>query len=115
MMLVALVGGLSSASTAAPSAMPHRPWPDTTSLPSPGSPSGGSVTLLDVTKTAVQPHPLPTGHPGVAFGATWDETWLWDPQRAQGTSELADKALRVRTDQIATRPADQEALSCPPA
>jgi hypothetical protein len=72
------------------------------------------VRPLDEAKTAVQPGPLPTDHPVVVFDVTGDETWLWDPQRAKGTTDLAEKALRVRTDQIATRPAGRGALTCPP-
>nr|WP_159400036.1 hypothetical protein [Streptomyces griseochromogenes] len=48
------------------------------------------------------------------FDLTGDETWLWNPQREKGTANLADKALRVRSDQIATRPAARGAHTCPP-
>ncbi|MFJ8955288.1 hypothetical protein ACIRO1_34870 [Streptomyces sp. NPDC102381] len=72
------------------------------------------VNPLDKAEVAVQPGPLPTGHPVLAFDASGDETWLWDPQRGKGTTDLAERALRVRTDQIATRPAGRGARSCPP-
>ncbi|MEV0643471.1 hypothetical protein AB0I77_53110 [Streptomyces sp. NPDC050619] len=115
MMLVALVGGLASASTAAKrtaaqAAAGHdlAPFFGITAR-------RVCVIPLDATKTAVQPGPLPTDHPVVAIGATGDETWLWDPQRARGSDDLADKALRVRTDQITTLPAAQGVRTCPAA
>ncbi|WP_327591540.1 hypothetical protein [Streptomyces chartreusis] len=69
---------------------------------------------LDAANTAVQPGPLPTGHPVLAFDSSGDETWLWDPQRKAGTAGLTKGALRVRTEQIATRPAARGARTCPP-
>lgn len=72
------------------------------------------VSPLDEAKTAVQPGPVPTGHPVPAFDVTGDETWLWDPQRARGTADLTRKTLRVRTDQIAARPAARRTRTCPP-
>ncbi|MGQ4374793.1 hypothetical protein ACN6K9_001664 [Streptomyces sp. SAS_267] len=71
------------------------------------------VRPLDKANTAAQPGPLPADHPVVMFNVTGDETWLWDPQRAKGTTNLAERALRVRTDQITTRPAAHGALTCP--
>ncbi|MFE9769557.1 hypothetical protein ACFYPC_34400 [Streptomyces sp. NPDC005808] len=110
----ALIAGLSSATTAA-----DRIAAQATAGHDPSPFFGISarrvcVRPLDETKTAVQPGPLPTGHPVIVFDVTGDETWLWDPQRAQGTTDLTKKALRVRTDQIATLPAARGALTCPP-
>lgn len=114
MMAAALLLGLSSATTAA-----QRTAAQAAAGRDPSAFFGISARLvcvspLDKAKTAVQPGPLPTGHPVLAFDATGDETWLWDPQRAKGTANPAEKALRVRTDQIATRPAESGARTCPP-
>ncbi|MFG2795188.1 hypothetical protein [Streptomyces pseudovenezuelae] len=73
------------------------------------------VRPLDAVNTAVQPGPLPTGYPVVAFAATGDETWLWDYQRAKGSADLANGALRVRTDQVAIQPAARGTRTCPPS
>ncbi|OIJ63256.1 hypothetical protein [Streptomyces mangrovisoli] len=71
------------------------------------------VHPLDAAGTAVQPGPLPTGHPVLAFDVTGDETWLWDPLRVTGSAGLAKGALRVRTEQIVTRPAARGTDVCP--
>ncbi|WP_405474920.1 hypothetical protein [Streptomyces sp. NBC_00009] len=113
-MVVALIVGLSSATAAA-----HRTAAQSAAGHDPSSFFGISARLvcvspLDAAHTAVQPGPLPTGHPVLAFDVTGDETWLWDPQRAKGTGDLTKRALRVRTDQIVTRPAARGAHTCPP-
>ncbi|AJP00228.1 hypothetical protein TU94_00295 [Streptomyces cyaneogriseus subsp. noncyanogenus] len=72
------------------------------------------VRPLDAANTAVQPGPLPTGYPVVAFDVTGDETWLWDYRRATASADLAKGALRVRTDQVVTQPAARGARTCPP-
>lgn len=71
------------------------------------------VIALDTKTTAVQPGPLPTDHPVLAFNLTGEETWLWDPARVGAAERLADMALRVPTSQVTTRPAAQGARSCP--
>ncbi|GAA4561274.1 hypothetical protein [Streptomyces collinus] len=113
MMTAAMILGLSSATTAA-----QRTAAQAAAGHDPSAFFGINARLvcvspLDEAKTAVQPGPLPTGHPVLAFHSTGDETWLWDPQRAKGTANPADKALRVRTDQIATRPAERGTHTCP--
>ncbi|WP_332880925.1 hypothetical protein [Streptomyces sp. NBC_00564] len=114
MTVVALIVGLSSATAAA-----DRTAAQAAAGQDPSPFFGISSRLvcvrpLDATNTAVQPGPLPTGHPVVAFDVTGDETWLWDPRRENGTADLAKRALRVRTDQIVTRPAGRGARACPP-
>lgn len=113
MVLVALIGGVFSAATAA-----QRTAAQAAAGLDPARFFGITARLvcvipLDAAKTAVQPGPLPTGHPVVVFGTTGDETWLWDPRRARDSDDLADRALRVRTDQVITRPAAEGARSCP--
>ncbi|MGW6521738.1 hypothetical protein [Streptomyces sp. NPDC054962] len=113
-MAAALIVGLSSATVAA-----HRAATQSAAGHDPSPFFGISARLvcvspLDAANTAVQPGPLPTGHPVIAFDVTGDETWLWDPQRAKGTADLTKRALRVRTDQIVTRPAARGAHTCPP-
>ncbi|MFJ3421923.1 hypothetical protein ACIPN8_36910 [Streptomyces sp. NPDC086082] len=114
MTAMALIVGLSSATTAA-----DRTATQAAAGQDPSPFFGISSRLvcvrpLDAANTAVQPGPLPTGHPVVAFDVTGDETWLWDPRREIGTADLAKRALRVRTDQIVTRPAGHGARACPP-
>ncbi|MFD8462368.1 hypothetical protein ACFV27_25575 [Streptomyces antimycoticus] len=114
MMLMALILGASSAAAAA-----DRTAAQAAAGHDPSSFFGISarrvcVSPLDEAKTAVQPGPVPTGHPVLAFDVTGDETWLWDPQRARGTADLTRKTLRVRTDQIAARPAARGTRTCPP-
>ncbi|WP_328545598.1 hypothetical protein [Streptomyces platensis] len=114
MMAAALLLGLASATAAA-----HRTAAQAAAGQDPSSFFGISARLvcvspLDAANTAVQPGPLPTGHPVVAFDVTGDETWLWDPRRERGSADLAERALRVRTDQIVTRPAARGAHVCPP-
>ncbi|QKW48249.1 hypothetical protein [Streptomyces buecherae] len=114
MMAAAVLLGLTSTTEAA-----HRTAAQAAAGHHPSSFFGISARLvcvspLDAANTAVQPGPLPTGHPVVAFDVTGDETWLWDPQRAKGSADLAERALRMRTDQIATRPAGHGARACPP-
>ncbi|HEY8986363.1 MAG TPA: hypothetical protein VIU15_43175 [Streptomyces sp.] len=113
MMVVALIAGLSSATVAA-----DRTAAQATAGQDPSPFFGITARLvcvrpLDPKNTAVQPGPLPTSHPVVAFDATGDETWLWDPQRHKGAASLAEKALRVRTDQIAALPVARGARACP--
>lgn len=115
LILAALAGSLSSATAAA-----HRTSAQAVAGHDPAPFFGITsrrvcVIPLDATKTAVQPGPLPTDHPVVAFDGTGDETWLWDPQRRKGTADLTERALRVRTDQIVTRSAARGARTCPPS
>ncbi|MGA5811056.1 hypothetical protein ACPC39_33710 [Streptomyces cellulosae] len=114
MMVVAVLVGLSSATTGA-----DRLAAQAVAGQNPSPFFGISalrvcVSPLDAANTAVQPGPLPTSRPVVAFDVTGDETWLWDPRRAKGSADLAKGALRVRTDQIVTRPAARGARACPP-
>ncbi|MBP2055225.1 hypothetical protein J2Z21_008238 [Streptomyces griseochromogenes] len=114
MMVAALIVSLSSATTAA-----NRTAAQGAAGHGPSAYFGISarrvcIHPLDEAKTAVQPGPLPVDHPVIVFDLTGDETWLWNPQREKGTANLADKALRVRSDQIATRPAARGAHTCPP-
>ncbi|MER7568284.1 hypothetical protein ABTZ93_35800 [Streptomyces sp. NPDC097941] len=114
LMVVAALVGLSSATTGA-----DRTAAQAASGQDPSPYFGISarrvcVRPLDAANTAVQPGPLPTAYPVVAFEVTGDETWLWDSQRAKGSADLAKGALRVRTDQIVTRPAARGARTCPP-
>ncbi|MFJ8608105.1 hypothetical protein ACIRH0_13030 [Streptomyces sp. NPDC093675] len=78
-MAAAVIVGLSSAVTAA-----DRTAAQASSGQDPSSFFGISARLvcaspLDAANTAVQPGPLPTGHPVVAFDVTGDETWLGSP------------------------------------
>ncbi|MEU6681510.1 hypothetical protein [Streptomyces sp. NPDC046925] len=112
MMLAAMVLGLSSANTAAQrTAAQASAGHDLSSF---YGISARRVCVSPLEKdTAVQPGPLPTGHPVVAFDVSGDETWLWDPQRAQDSSVLAESTLRVRSDQIVTRAVAAHDRSCP--
>ncbi|WP_159424293.1 hypothetical protein [Streptomyces sp. 3214.6] len=114
MTVVALIVGLSSATAAA-----DRTAAQAAAGRDPSPFFGISSRLvcvrpIDVANTAVQPGPLPTSHPVVAFDVTGDETWLWDPRREKNTADLAKRALRVRTEQIVTRPAARGVPACPP-
>ncbi|TCR15962.1 hypothetical protein [Streptomyces sp. BK205] len=114
MMVVAVVVGLSSATSGA-----DRTAAQAAAGQDPSRFFGISarrvcVRPLDAANTAVQPGPLPTGYPVVAFDVTGDETWLWDYRRAEGSADLTTGALRVRTDQVVTRPAGRGDRTCPP-
>ncbi|MFI9344631.1 hypothetical protein ACIG0D_25700 [Streptomyces sp. NPDC052773] len=54
--------------------------------------------------------PVPTGHPLLAFQASGDVVWLWDPDAARGT-DSARHALRVRAEDVTLTAA--QGRNCP--